>query len=125
MECVRQCSRPPDGFGRKVTMLWQRTLLQSPCGVQGEPECHHKNPRCLQRGVVRSVEPEVTKYESFFYHPDNDDTTYEPEEPQTEPDTDTPVSAGEWWVNFSTLGMLLSSGTCLVCICIAEYEKHT
>ena len=52
MECVRQCSRPPDGFGREVTMLWQRTLLQSPCGVRGEPECHHKNPRCLRRGVV-------------------------------------------------------------------------
>ena len=56
MECVRQYSRPPDGFGRKVTMLWQRTLLQSPCGVRGEPECHHKNPRCLRRGVVRQVD---------------------------------------------------------------------
>lgn len=43
---------PPDGFGREVTMLWQRTLLQSSCGVRGEPECHHKNPRCLRRGVV-------------------------------------------------------------------------
>lgn len=74
---------------------------------------------------VMSVEPEVTKYDSFFYHPDNNDATYESEEPSNEPDTDTPVSAGEWWVNFSTLGMLLSSGTCLVCICIAEYEKHT
>lgn len=74
---------------------------------------------------VMSVEPEVAKYESFFYRPDKNDTKHEPEEPQTEPDTDTPVSAGEWWVNFSTLGMLLSSGTCLVCICIAEYEKHT
>lgn len=73
---------------------------------------------------VINVEPEVTKYESFFYHPDNNDTTYEPEEPQNETDTDTPVSAGEWWVNFFTLGMLLSSGTCLACICIAEYEKH-
>lgn len=74
---------------------------------------------------VMSVEPEVTKYDSFFYHPDNNDTTYEPEEASSEPDTDTPVSAGEWWVNFSTLGMLLSSDTCLICICIAEYEKHT
>lgn len=55
MECVRQYSRPPDGFGRKVTMLWQRTLLQSPCGVRGEPECHHKNPRCLRRGVVSTL----------------------------------------------------------------------
>lgn len=72
-----------------------------------------------------SVEPEVAKYESFFYRPDKNNTNHEPEEPQAEPDTDMPVSAGEWWVNFSTLGMLLSSGTCLICICIAEYEKHT
>lgn len=46
---------PPDGFGCKVTMLWQRTLFQSPCGVRGEPECHHKNPRCLRRGVVSHI----------------------------------------------------------------------
>ena len=34
------------------------------------------------------------------------------------------ASPGEWWVNFSTLGMLLSSCVCLACICFAEYESH-
>ena len=34
------------------------------------------------------------------------------------------ASLGEWWVNFSTLGMLLSSCVCLACICFAEYESH-
>lgn len=57
---------PPDGFGREVTMLWQRTLLQSPCGVRGEPECHHKNPRCLRRGVVS----EITDKHTGFTHRD-------------------------------------------------------
>lgn len=35
------------------------------------------------------------------------------------------ASPGEWWVSFSTLGMLLSSCVCLACICFAEYESHT
>ena len=70
MECVRQYSRPPDGFGREVTMLWQRTLLQSPCGVRGEPECHHKNPRCLRRGVVSLDMTDGGEYRSVVgYHP--------------------------------------------------------
>lgn len=34
------------------------------------------------------------------------------------------ASPGEWWVNFSTLGILLSSCVCLACICFAEYESH-
>ena len=57
---------PPDGFGRKVTMLWQRTLFQSPCGVRGEPECHHKNPRCLRRGVVSLMLTVSTKTRNIY-----------------------------------------------------------
>lgn len=73
---------------------------------------------------IMNAEPKVSKYESFFYHPGEKEADPVLEEPQDEPNTNTRVSAGEWWVSFSTLGMLLSSGTCLVCICIAEYEKH-
>lgn len=88
-----------------------------------------------------TVEPEMIRY--YFYHPDI--AVFHPSEnnaaltakdptaaglttgstaaslPAASPPT---ASLGEWWVNFSTLGMLLSSCACLACICFAEYESH-
>lgn len=101
----------------------------------------------LERPDAMTVEPEMTGY--YFYHPDI--AVFHPSEnnaaltakdptaagstsasstatgstdaslPTASPPT---ASLGEWWVNFSTLGMLLSSCVCLACICFAEYESH-
>lgn len=95
----------------------------------------------LERPDAMTVEPEMTGY--YFYHPDI--AVFHPSEnnaaltakdptaagsttgstdaslPTASPPT---ASPGEWWVNFSTLGMLLSSCVCLACICFAEYESH-
>lgn len=102
----------------------------------------------LERPDAMTVEPEMTGY--YFYHPDI--AVFHPSEnnaaltakdptatgstaassmatgsttaslPTASPLT---ASPGEWWVSFSTLGMLLSSCVCLACICFAEYESHT
>ena len=91
----------------------------------------------LERPNAITVEPEMTGY--YFYHPDiavfhpsennaaltakdptaAGSTTGSPaaSSPAASPPTTSP---GEWWVNFSTLEMLLSSCACLACICIAE-----
>ena len=95
----------------------------------------------LERPDAMTVEPEMTGY--YFYDPDI--AVFHPSEnnaaltakdptaaglttgstaanlPAASPPT---ASPGEWWVNFSTLGMLLSSCACLACICFAEYESH-
>lgn len=88
-----------------------------------------------------TVEPEMTGY--YFYHPDI--AVFHPSENNAALTAKNPTVAGstagstsasstatgstdaspdEWWVNFSTLGMLLSSCACLACICFAEYESH-
>ena len=95
----------------------------------------------LERPDAMTVEPEMTGY--YFYHPDI--AVFHPSENNAaltaknptaagsttgSPVASSPVaspptaSPGEWWVNFSTLGMLLSSCVCLACICFAEYESH-
>lgn len=100
----------------------------------------------LERPDAMTVEPEMTGY--YFYHPDI--AVFHPSEnnaaltaknptaagsttgstvassPVASPPTASSPTAspGEWWVNFSTLGMLLSSCACLACICFAEYESH-
>ena len=90
----------------------------------------------LERPDDMTVEPEMTGY--YFYHPDiavfhplennkKTQTNQTTANPLTaSPLTASPLTAspGEWWVNFSTLGMLLSSCICFGCICFAEYESH-
>ena len=95
----------------------------------------------LERPDAMTVEPEMTGY--YFYHPDI--AVFHPSENNAALTAKDPTAAGlttgstaanlpaaspptaspsEWWVNFSTLGMLLSSCACLACICFAEYESH-
>lgn len=95
----------------------------------------------LERPDAMTVEPEMTGY--YFYHPDI--AVFHPSENNAALTAKSPTVAGstagstsasstatgstdaspdEWWVNFSTLGMLLSSCACLACICFAEYESH-
>lgn len=95
----------------------------------------------LERPDAMTVEPEMTGY--YFYHPDI--AVFHPSENNAALTAKDPTAAGsttgstaanlpaaslptaspgEWWVNFSTLGMLLSSCVCLACICFAEYESH-
>ena len=95
----------------------------------------------LERPDAMTVEPEMTGY--YFYHPDI--AVFHPSENNAALTAKDPTVAGstagstsasstatgstdaspdEWWVNFSTLGMLLSSCACLACICFAEYESH-
>lgn len=95
----------------------------------------------LERPDAMTVEPEMTGY--YFYHPDI--AVFHPSENNAALTAKNPTVAGstagstsasstatgstdaspdEWWVNFSTLGMLLSSCACLACICFAEYESH-
>lgn len=95
----------------------------------------------LERPDAMTVEPEMTGY--YFYHPDI--AVFHPSENNAALTAKDPTAAGsttgstatslpaasssvaspgEWWVNFSTLGMLLSSCACLTCICFAEYESH-
>ena len=95
----------------------------------------------LERPDAMTVEPEMTGY--YFYHPDI--AVFHPSENNAALTAKNPTAAGlttgstsasstatgltdaspdEWWVNFSTLGMLLSSCACLACICFAEYESH-
>lgn len=95
----------------------------------------------LERPDAMTVEPEMTGY--YFYHPDiavfhpsENNATLTAKDPTAAGLTadstsassmaasSTDASLGEWWVNFSTLGMLLSSCACLACICFAEYESH-
>lgn len=86
----------------------------------------------LERPDAMTVEPEMTGY--YFYHPDiavfhpsenNAALTAKDSTATGSTDASLPAaSPGEWWVNFSTLGMLLSSCVCLACICFAEYESH-
>lgn len=95
----------------------------------------------LERPDAMTVEPEMTGY--YFYHPDiavfhpsennaaltaKDPTaaglTADSTSASSMAASSTDASLGEWWVNFSTLGMLLSSCACLACICFAEYESH-
>lgn len=95
----------------------------------------------LERPDAMTVEPEMTGY--YFYHPDiavfhpsENNAALTAKDPTATgsttgstatslPAASSPVaSPGEWWVNFSTLGMLLSSCACLTCICFAEYESH-
>ena len=94
----------------------------------------------LERPDAMTVEPEMTGY--YFYHPDI--AVFHPSENNAALTAKNPTVAGstagstsasstatgltdaspdEWWVNFSTLGMLLSSCACLACICFAEYES--
>lgn len=102
----------------------------------------------LERPDAMTVEPEMTGY--YFYHPDI--AVFHPSENNAALTAKDPTatgstaassmatgstaassataslptaSPGEWWVSFSTLGMLLSSCVCLACICFAEYESHT
>lgn len=85
----------------------------------------------LERPDAMTVEPEMIGY--YFYHPDI--AVFHPSENNAALTAKDPTAAGlttgstatslgEWWVNFSTLGMLLSSCACLACICFAEYESH-
>ena len=95
----------------------------------------------LERPDAMTVEPEMTGY--YFYHPDI--AVFHPSENNAALTAKNPTVAGstagstsasstatgltdaspdEWWVNFSTLGMLLSSCACLAFICFAEYESH-
>ena len=90
----------------------------------------------LERPDAMTVEPEMTGY--YFYHPDiavfhpsENNAALTAKDPTAAGSTagstsagSTDASPGEWWVNFSTLGMLLSSCVCLACICFAEYESH-
>lgn len=105
----------------------------------------------LERPDAMTVEPEMTGY--YFYHPDiavfhpsENNAALTAKDPTATGSTAGSTSAnsmaasstatgstdaslpaaspGEWWVNFSTLGMLLSSCVCLACICFAEYESH-
>lgn len=86
----------------------------------------------LERPDAMTVEPEMTGY--YFYHPDiavfhpsENNVALTAKDPTATGSTDASLPAaspGEWWVNFSTLGMLLSSCVCLTCICFAEYESH-
>lgn len=86
-----------------------------------------------------TVEPEVTEYEYCFYQPDL--VEFIPVEKCESPasSVDCPASsecqstsllntglstAGEWWVGFSTLGILPSSCICLSCVWFAEYENR-
>lgn len=106
----------------------------------------------LERPDAMTVEPEMTGY--YFYHPDiavfhplENNSALTAKDPTATGSTSgstaassmatgstaaslstaSPLTAspGEWWVSFSTLGMLLSSCVCLACICFAEYESHT
>lgn len=95
----------------------------------------------LERPDAMTVEPEMTGY--YFYHPDI--AVFHPSENNAALTAKNPTVAGstagstsasstatgstdaspdEWWVNFSTLGMLLSSCACLACICFAEYKSY-
>ena len=95
----------------------------------------------LERPDAMTVEPEMTGY--YFYHPDiavfhpsGNNAALTAKDPTAAglttgstaanlPAASPPTaSPGDWWVNFSTLGMLLSSCACLACICFAEYESH-
>lgn len=106
----------------------------------------------LERPDAMTVEPEMTGY--YFYHldiavfhPSENNAALTAKDPTAAGSTSgstaassmatgstaaslstaSPLTAspGEWWVSFSTLGMLLSSCVCLACICFAEYESHT
>lgn len=89
----------------------------------------------LERPDAMTVEPEMTGY--YFYHPDiavfhpsENNAALTAKDPTAAGSTagstsansmaasstatgSTDASPGEWWVNFSTLGMLLSSCVCL------------
>lgn len=64
-----------------------------------------------------NVEPEVVRYEHYFYHPEQELVEINPAE-------DEDFSLLKWWMDFSVLGTLLSSCTCLFCIWLAGYDSR-